>query len=69
MTKIPRFFQFELKSSGQDYKISDMMGDPSYIRFNSYWDEIVVTGFMPFLLLIYFNLKLYFQVIYLLNIL
>ena len=64
MTKIPRFFQFELKDDGTDYKISDMMGDPIYIRFTSYWDDILVTGFIPLLLLLYFNLKLYFKVFF-----
>jgi len=63
MTKLPRFFQFELKDDGKDYKISDMMGDPIYIRFTSYWDDIFVTGFIPLLLLMYFNVKLYFKVL------
>ena len=63
MTKLPRFFQFELKDDGSDYKISEMMGDPIYIRFTSYWDDILVTGFIPLLLLMYFNLKLYLKVI------
>ena len=63
ISKIPRFLQFELNSNGNDYKITDLMGDPAYIRFNSYWDEIIVTGFMPLILLMYFNVKLYMKVI------
>ena len=62
ISKIPRFLQFELTTNGKDYKITDLMGDPTYIRFNSYWDEIIVTGFMPLILLMYFNVKLYMKV-------
>ena len=62
MTRLPRFFTFELKEDGTDYRISDMLQDPIYIRFSSYWDDIVVTGLIPLLLLMYFHSKMYLKV-------
>ena len=70
ITKLPRFLQFKVKGDGTGYKVSDLMGDPIYIRFNSCWDEIFVTGIFPLLLLTYFNLKIFLKVtirIYLFN--
>ncbi len=38
------------------------MEDPTYIRFSSYWDELITTGIVPLLALIYFNLRIYLKV-------
>ena len=63
--KLPRFFQFKLIETvdGEtDYWTTSIMEDPVYIRFSSYWDDLIVTGFLPLILIIYFNLKIYLEV-------
>ncbi len=57
---IPRFFHFELINN--DYWTTSIMEDPTYIRFSSYWDELITTGIVPLLALIYFNLRIYLKV-------
>ena len=62
VSKIHRFLQFELNEDRNNYKLSKLMGNPAYIRFNAYWEEIAVTGFIPLFILIYLNLKIYLKV-------
>ena len=52
----PRFFQFRLINNGTDFWTTALMEDPAYIQFSSYWDEMVTTGAVPLLALVYFNL-------------
>ena len=64
-SKIPRFFHFTVTTVPDgtlEHITTDLMEDPTYIWFTAYWDEIVVTGFLPFLILIYFNTRIYFKV-------
>lgn len=39
------------------------MEDPDFIRFSSYWDDILTTGVLPLGMSIFFNLRIYFKVI------
>ena len=65
MLKIPRFFHFELvldDDNGTDYHTTQMMEDVEYITFSACWDDLVVTGFVPILVLAYLNLQIYLRV-------
>lgn len=59
---IPRFLHFKLVDNYTDYWTTSIMEDPLYIRFSSYWDELITTGILPLLALIYFNLRIYLKV-------
>jgi hypothetical protein len=59
---IPRFLHFKLVDNYTDYWTTSIMEDPVYIRFSSYWDELITTGILPLLALIYFNLRIYLKV-------
>ena len=63
--KLPRFFQFQLITvDGEtDYWTTSIMEDPVYIRFSSYWDDLITTGFLPLAILIFFNLRIYLKVL------
>ena len=63
MLKIPRFFHFELNEDGTDYRTTKIFEDAQYITFSAYWDDIVVTGFLPIIILAYLNIKIYLKVI------
>ena len=62
----PRFFQFKLVDNGTEYWTTSLMEDPVYIRFSSYWDELITTGILPIVSLIYFNLRIYLKVYFIL---
>ncbi len=55
--EFPRFFEFQLveRSGRVHYWTTALMEDPEYIRFSSYWDDLVTKGFVPLLALSYFN--------------
>ena len=64
-SKIPRFFHFtveKFEDGTLEHMTTDLMENPTYIWFTAYWDEIVVTGLLPFLILIYFNIRIYLKV-------
>ena len=52
----PRFFQFRHINNGTDFWTTALMEDPTYIQFSSYWDEMLTTGAVPLIALVYFNL-------------
>ena len=60
--KIPRFFHFQLNNNGTDYQTAPLMEDATYIWINAYWDDLMVTGIVPLIVLIYFNLQIYLRV-------
>ena len=64
LSKIPRFFHFKLTSVDGviDYETTYLMEDPTYIWFTAYWDDLLVTGFVPFFILIYLNARIYLKV-------
>merc|ERR1712062_601330 len=41
---------------------TDIMENPYYVQFNSYWNELFVTGFVPLFTLCYMNLKMFFKI-------
>ena len=60
--KVPRFFHFRLNDEGTDYATTDMMEDTMYTWTNAYWDDLMVTGFLPLIILVYFNVRIYLTV-------
>ena len=62
MLKIPRFFHFKLDESGTDYLTTHMMENATYTTISAVWDDLLVTGLLPIMLLIYFYLRIYLQV-------
>lgn len=63
--EIPRWFEFQLINNGEgtvQYWTTPLMEDPDYIRFSSYWDELIATGFVPLLALVYFNSRIYVKI-------
>ena len=66
MLKIPRFFHFRIINENGiwTYGTTRLMEDPSYIWFTAYWDDLFITGLLPFSILIYLNARIYFKVLY-----
>ena len=62
--KIPRFFHFKLTHTNGviNYETTELMEDPTYIWFTAYWDDLLATGFLPLLILIYLNSRIYLKV-------
>ena len=64
---IPKFFEFQLIDSERngtyflDYSPTLMNEDKNYITFSSWWDELIVTGIIPFLALVGFNSRIYLK--------
>ena len=58
--EIPRFFQFHLV--GEDYWTTPLMENPSYVRISSIWDDLLVSGLVPLIALIYFNARIYWKI-------
>ncbi len=44
------------------YVTTALMEDPDYIRFSSYWYDLISTGFVPLFALVYYNSKIYFKI-------
>ncbi len=62
---LPRFFHFSLvEDDGPHvyYWTTALNEDPDYIRFSSYWHDLVATGALPFAVLVFFNAKIYMKV-------
>ncbi|XP_059083030.1 uncharacterized protein LOC131880413 [Tigriopus californicus] len=57
--ELPRFLEFKLVKNNTDYWTTDLMEDPSYIQFNSYWNELFATSALPLICLMYMNFKIY----------
>ena len=66
MLKIPRFFHFRIINENGiwTYGTTRLMEDPSYIWFTAYWDDLFITGLLPFSILIYLNARIYLKVLY-----
>ena len=60
--KLPRFFHFRLNDAGDDYITTDLMEDTAYVLVNAYWDDLMITGFIPLFVLVYFNTRMYLRV-------
>ena len=64
--EFPRWFEFRIIQIGNNNTTiswtTELMEDPIYIRFSSYWDELISTGFVPLLALVFFNSRIYFKI-------
>ena len=68
--KIPRFFHFHLVTEADsdgsnktvEYATSPIYENPTYISFEAYWDSLMVTGFVPLIALVVFNIKIHKKV-------
>ena len=60
----PRFFQFQVVTFDNftDFETTALMEDPVYIQFSSYWDELLTTGAVPLIALIFFNLRMILKI-------
>ena len=61
---IPKFFEWKLvfdDNGTVEYAPTVMNEDKSYITWSSWWDELIVTGVVPFLALVIFNSKIYLK--------
>ena len=43
-------------------RTTELMEDPTYIQFSSYWDEMITTGAVPLIALVYFNLRMILKI-------
>ena len=59
--KIPRFFHFRMNDEGTDYITTELMENTVYIWINAYWDDVMVSGFVPLIILVYFNIRIYLK--------
>ncbi|XP_040572862.1 uncharacterized protein [Lepeophtheirus salmonis] len=53
-----KYFEFQKTLDG-DYETTSIMEYPPYIIFSTIWQELIATGIVPFLALIYFNVRIY----------
>ena len=63
--RVPRFFEFQLvrlQNETIDYDTTKLSEDPMYVQFNAYWNELLVTGLLPLILLIIMNFRIYLKI-------
>jgi len=65
--EFPRFFEMKLEDGNgtwgvTQYWTTDLMENPIYVQFNSYWIDIFATGLVPLLFLCYMNMKIFFRI-------
>ncbi|XP_040579060.1 G-protein coupled receptor daf-37 isoform X1 [Lepeophtheirus salmonis] len=62
---IPKLFEFELDfnitTNISDYNTTPLNEDQRYITFSSWWDELIITGIIPFSALVVFNSRIYLK--------
>ena len=62
---IPRFFEFHLVETVNqtwDYDTTRLNENPMYVQFNAYWNELLVTGLLPLILLVIMNFRIYLKI-------
>ena len=57
-----KFFEFQLNHDNTDYETTSLMEYPPYIVFSNTWQELIVTGALPFLVLIICNINIYLKI-------
>ena len=57
-----KFFELQLNKSGDDYETTSLMEYPPYIVFSNTWQELLVTGSLPFVVLMICNTKIYLKI-------
>ena len=66
--RVPRFFEFQLvyhtlnNNTILDYDTTNLSEDPMYVQFNAYWNELLVTGLLPLILLVLMNFRIYLKI-------
>ena len=60
--EFPRFFEIRFNDDMTHYWTSNLMENPLYVRFNSYWNELFATGIAPLISLCYMNLKIFLRI-------
>ena len=62
--RVPRFFEFQhVQENGTvDYDTTNLSEDPMYVQFNAYWNELLVTGLLPLILLVIMNFRIYLKI-------
>ena len=60
--EFPRFFEIRLNKDKSQYWTTDLMENPYYVRFNSYWNELFATGLAPLISLCYMNLRIFLRI-------
>jgi len=65
--EFPRFFEMKLEDGNGTWEVTqywttDLMENPIYVQFNSYWIDIFATGLVPLLFLCYMNMKIFFRI-------
>ena len=62
---VPRFFEFQLvetKNKTWEYDTTKFNENPMYVQFNAYWNELLVTGLLPLILLVIMNFRIYLKI-------
>eukprot|EP00093_Oithona_nana_P012280 12280.XXX_442860_446791_1 [CDS] Oithona nana genome sequencing. len=59
LQNIPKFFEFRLVHDYTDYWTTSLSENANYVRFRGWWDELGVTGLIPFMALLFFNVCIY----------
>lgn len=61
---LPKFFEFRgvTKNNFTFYTTTSLNEHQTYITFSSWWDELIVTGMIPFVLLLVLNSRIYLKV-------
>ncbi len=62
---IPKYFEYKLYTDDKgklDYVTTALNENKNYIVFCSWWNDLIVFGVIPFVSLVFFNLKIYWKV-------
>lgn len=54
-----KFFELRLAEDGSDYETTSLMEYAPYLVFSNIWQELIVTGVVPFLGLLFYNGRIY----------
>ena len=57
-----KFFELQHNKEGTDYETTSLMEYPPYIVFSNTWQELVVTGALPLVILLACNIKIYLKI-------
>lgn len=57
-----KFFELQFNKEGTDYETTSLMEYPPYIVFSNTWQELVVTGALPFIVLLVCNINIYLKI-------
>jgi hypothetical protein len=51
-----------LTDNHTEYWTTPLMENTAYIRMNSYWNELTVSGIVPIVLLVFMNLRIHLKI-------